>query len=69
MKPKIRISEKFLTRSLISNPDQESIRETKISSLQDIKNRRKWIMGENGYLNRVKETDEGGDKQTGEAGH
>ena len=60
MKRNIKINEAFLTRSLISNPDQKSIGAEKYSSsnVQDIKHKREWVRGDNGFMIRVKKADE-----------
>lgn len=66
MKRKIKIDDNFLTRSLISNPDQKSIGDNKVPSscLQDIKHKREWVMGKNGFMVRVKKSRENDTKQT-----
>lgn len=52
---KIKITEPFLTRSMISNPNQNDNAETTQppKSLNEIKNPRKWTALENGYLMRA----------------
>lgn len=60
MKLKIKIDDNFLTRSLISNPDQKSTDDNKVASscVQDVKHKREWVKGENGFMVRVKKSSE-----------